>query len=95
MRSGESFAFGPIDTASAQFQLDGGKYWFSGVGTFNGATLALQRLQGDGELLTVGTALTVNGSNNIDLPSGTYQFSFTVAGTNPAVYVEVVRINEE
>lgn len=100
MRAHESFTFGPaatgVSSTSSQFQLLGGKYWFSAVGTFNGATVALQRLQGDGELLTVGSvaSVTANGGGVVDLPPGTYQVTIS-SSTTAVIYSEVVRIPEE
>lgn len=100
MRSGEAFAGAPaaltlVTSTSAQFTLTGGKYWLAAVGTFNGASVTLQRVGPDGNtLVTVATALTAAGGNISDLPPGTYQV--TVSGsTTAALWWEVVRVNEE
>jgi hypothetical protein len=100
MRAHESFSGAPnsktlATTTSSQFQLEGGKYWFSAVGTFNSGTVTFQRVGGDGlTLLTVGTALTTNGSNVSDLPPGTYQVAIT-GSTTANIYWEVIRVPEE
>lgn len=100
MRAGEGFTGAPdpttlVTSTSDTFQLTGGKYWFSAVGTFNSGTITLQRIGPDGTtLVTVATALTANGGNTSDLPPGTYQV--TVSGsTTAALWWEVVRIHEE
>lgn len=100
MRAGEAFSGSPapatgISVTSAQFYLQGGKYWFGAVGTFNSGTFALQRVGPDGNtLITVGTALTAAGGNVSDLPPGLYQV--TISGsTTAAVWWELVRIAEE
>lgn len=100
MRSGESFNGVPaaatgITSTSSQFQLSGGKYWLAAVGTFNGASVTLQRVGPDGNtMVTVATALTAAGGNVSELPPGTYQV--TVSGsTTAALWWEVVRLNEE
>lgn len=100
MRSGEAFNGAPapatlVTSTSGQFQLQGGKYWFAAVGSFNSGTATLQRVGPDGNtLVTVATALTAAGGNVSDLPPGTYQV--TISGsTTAALWWEVVRINEE
>lgn len=102
MRAGESFTGAPnpatmLSTTSAQFVLAGGKYWFAVVGTFNGATVALNKLGPDGNTyLTVGAAasVTANGGGVVDLPPGQYQVAVT-ASTTAVIWWEVIRINEE
>ena len=100
MRAGESFSGTPnpatlVTSTSPQFQLGGGKYWFGAVGAFNSGTATLQRVGPDGgTLITVGTALTVNGGNVSDLPPGMYQVTIT-GSTTAFIYWETVRINEE
>lgn len=100
MRAGEAFSGAPapatlVTSTSAQFVLQGGKYWFAAVGTFNSGTATLQRVGPDGNtLVTAATGLTTGGGNVSDLPPGTYQV--TVSGsTTAALWWEVVRINEE
>ena len=100
MRAGESFSGAPaaatlVTSTSSQFQLVGGKYWFSAVGTFNSGTATLQRVGPDGNtLVTVATALTAAGGNTSDLPPGMYQV--TISGsTTAALWWELVRVNEE
>lgn len=100
MRAGEAFNGAPaaatlVTSTSGQFVLDGGKYFFSAVGSFNSGTATLQRVGPDGNtMVSVGTALTAAGGNAVDLPPGTYQV--TISGsTTAAIWWEVVRINEE
>lgn len=100
MRAGESIAGAPnpatlVTLTSDQFQLTGGKYWFSAVGTFNSGTATLQRIGPDGITpITVATGLTTAGGNTSDLAPGTYQV--TISGsTTAALYWEVVRIPQE
>jgi hypothetical protein len=100
MRAGESFTGAPaaltgLTTTGAQFYLEGGKYWLAAVGTFNSASVTLQRVGPDGNtFVTAATALTAAGGNVSDLPPGTYQV--TISGsTTAALYWEVVRIPEE
>lgn len=100
MRAGESFSGSPnpatlVTSTSSQFQLGGGKYLFSAVGTWNGGTATLQRIGPDGlTLINAATGLTTNGSNVNDLPPGMYQVTIT-GSTTAAISWEVVRINEE
>ena len=100
MRAGESFTGAPaaatlVTSTSDTFQLVGGKYWFSAVGTWNSGTFTLQRKGPDGTtFVTVATALTANGGNTSDLPPGTYQVTVT-GSTTAAVWWEVVRIPGE
>lgn len=98
MQGGESFKGAPdpltiITSSSSQFQLEGGLYWLAAVGTFNSATVTLQRVGPDGNtLVTAATGLTVAGGNTSNLPPGTYQV--TISGsTTAALWWEVVRIN--
>jgi hypothetical protein len=102
MRAGESFTGAPVNevtSTSAGFVLDGGKYWFAAVGTFNGGTVALQKLGPDGQTFvnagaTASVAFTTNGNGVVDLPPGQYQVTVT-GSTTAAVWWEVIRINEE
>lgn len=100
MRAGESYKGAPdpltlVTSSSSQFQLQGGKYWFSAVGSFNSATIIIQRLGPDGiTLVSANTGLTTAGGNTSDLPPGAYQV--TVSGsTTAALWWEVVRISGE
>ena len=97
MQGGESFTGAPaaatlVTPTSGQFYIEGGKYWFAAVGTFNSGTATLQRVGPDGNtLVTAATALTAAGGNTSDLPPGTYQV--TISGsTTAALWWEVVRI---
>ena len=96
MRAHESFAFGPVSATPATFVLTGGKYWWDAVGTFNGATVSLQRAGGDGEFVTVGAnaSVTVNGAAVLDLPPGTYQVTISASATGN-IWSSIVRIPEE
>lgn len=100
MRSGEAFTGAPnpatlLTATSAQFVLQGGKYWFGAVGNFASGTFTLQKVGPDGAtLISVGTALTTAGGNTTDYPPGTYQVTLT-GSTTASVYWELVRVNEE
>lgn len=100
MRATDSFSGAPaaatnITVNSAQFQLQGGKYWFAAVGSFNSGTITVQKVGPDGNtLLTPVTGLTAAGGNATDLPPGTYQV--TISGSTTAVlWWELVRIPGE
>lgn len=99
MRAGESFTGAPdpgtlLTTTSAAFFVAGGKYWFAAVGTFNGGTVALQKLGPDGQTYLTVASFTLNGSIMVDCPPGQYRVQ--IAGSTTAiVWWETVRINEE
>ncbi len=95
--AGESVTGAPtpatgVTSTGSLFQLAGGKYWLAAVGTFNSATVTLQRVGPDGNtFITAATGLTAAGGNTSDLPPGTYQV--TISGSTTAVlWWEVVRI---
>ena len=95
--SGESFTGSPdpttlVTATSSRFQLEGGKYWFAALGTFNAGTATLQRIGPDGTTpVTAAAALVAAGGNTSDLPPGMYQV--TISGsTTAALWWEVVRI---
>lgn len=102
MRSGESFTGQPnaatlLTTTSTAFVLQGGKYWFAAVGTFNGGTASLQRLGPDGLTylsVAAATSLQANGGGVAECPPG--QYEVVIFNTTTALlYWELVRLNEE
>ena len=96
MRAGEAaLIVNPLTATSAVFYLLGGKYWFAANGTFNGGTVALQRIEVDGTPLQVGAsaAVTLAGGAVVDLPPGAYQVSLSTTGMT--INAEVTRIPEE
>jgi hypothetical protein len=97
MRAHEAFTNNAITATPATVTLNGGKYWFSVVGVFGGATVALERVAADGEFLLVGSSasLTAAGGCVVDLPPGQYAPVITGAGGTTLVYTEIIRIPEE
>lgn len=99
MRAGESFTGVPDPTTlatstSSSFVLVGGKYWFAAAGTFNGASVALQKLGPDGQTyLTIGS-FTLSEGIVLDCPPGQYRVQVS-GSTTASLSWEVVRTNEE
>lgn len=73
--------------ASAGFNLLGGIYSFSAVGTFSSTNVVLQQLGPDGSTyVNCFTPLTANGVQApLYLPPGQYQFNGTSTSCNAAV----------
>ena len=107
MRAGESFTGAPdpttlVTSTSSSFVLTGGRYIFSGVGTFNSGTASLQRLGPDGQTwvtlnspeLSVAASLTSNDIHTLDCAPGQYRIAIT-GSTTAYIFWEVVRINRE
>ncbi len=73
--SRESTQFSNISATTAAFQVMGGRYGITCMGTGFG-TVTLQTLAGDGSTyLTAATAIAANGVTIVDLPAGTYKFA--------------------
>lgn len=72
------------------FNLMGGQYGVTAIGTWGGGNAALQKLAADGSTyVTCLTAFTVNGYASVYLPPGQYQLAITTA---TGVYVDIVAI---
>lgn len=85
----ESVVFSNISATPADFDLKGGRYGITIVGTF-GTSITLKRKSIDGSTyVTVITAFIANGFAISDLPSGTYQL--TVSSVT-GIYAEIVSI---
>jgi hypothetical protein len=64
-----------ISATTAAFQLRGGRYGITAIGTAFG-TLTLQVLGADGTTwLAAATALTANGTALLDIPGGSYRWA--------------------
>lgn len=90
--STESRTFQNIAATTALFQLRGGKYAISAVGTFGGGSVKFQILGPDNVTFispASATDFTAAGEANLDLPP--CQARFTIA-TASAVYANACRI---
>lgn len=86
----EDVAFNNISATPASFKLRGGNYGVTVHATWGGGSVTLQRLAPDGSTyVTVLTAFSADGYQNVSLPSGTYQL---LVATATAIYVDVVAI---
>ena len=92
-----SYSVDLLSNASATgnaVQWSGGKGTISAVGTFSGATVALQYLGPDGTTwLNAGTdcTLTANGGGNFELPPGQIRASVS-GGTPSALFSRAARV---
>lgn len=80
--------------ASAAKQWPGGRGTFTVVGTFAGATIALQKRGPDGSTwvdVGSGTTFTANGVGNFDLPPGEIRANVT-GGPPSGVYADAARV---
>jgi hypothetical protein len=86
-------------TSTAAQVLTGGQYQLSGAsGNWNGATLAVDQLGGDGSTWVPSTILAlahVNGVVNGYLPPGEYRLTVSVATPTDPVYGSLCRIPGE
>lgn len=79
--------------STAAFQLAGGTYHVSAIGTWGGGNLALEALGPDGTTyLPMITAISANGVAVVQLPQGQYRWTVTTA---TGVYARITRIPEE
>lgn len=84
----ENVVFKNIAATPASFVLRGGNYGVTTHATWGGGSLTLQRLSPDGSTyVTVLTAFSADGYQNVNLPSGTYQL---LLATATGLYVDVV-----
>ncbi len=73
--SRESVQFSNISATTAAFQIMGGRYGITCMGTsFGSVTLQVQAFDGS-TYLTAATAITANGVTIVDLPAGVYKFA--------------------
>jgi hypothetical protein len=90
--STESVSFSNIAATTSAFQLRGGKYEISALGTFGGGSVKFQALGPDGATFispSAGTDFTAAGEAVLDLPPGQYRFTIATA---TAVYAAACRI---
>lgn len=90
----ENHSFSNLSATPAVFTLRGGNYSLTLHANFSGGgTVDLQRLAPDGatfvSVLQGGTAFSADGSQNVNLPSGTYKL---VIATATAVYADIVAV---
>ncbi len=73
--SRESIQFSNISATTAAFQVMGGRYGITAMGSTFG-TLTLQALALDGTTyVTAATAIIANGAALVDLPAGKYRWA--------------------
>jgi hypothetical protein len=90
--STEAATFSNIAATTPGFQLRGGKYAISALGTFGGGSVKFQVLGPDGSSFispSAGTDFTAAGEAVLDLPP--CQARFTIA-TATAVYASACRV---
>jgi hypothetical protein len=86
----ERFSFSNVSSTQGPFNLRGGSYGISVIGTFSGGSVTLQRLSPDGATyVTVLTAFSAAGYSSVNLPAGVYQLAIA---TLTAVYADIVSI---
>lgn len=75
------------------FRLSGGRYHVAALGTWGGGSATLEMLGPDGSTwLTVGTAVTANGTQVVEVPQNSFRWTIATA---TAVAVAVTRIPGE
>ena len=85
----QSISFSNIAATTAAFNLSGGKYGVTCMGTSFG-TVALSRLAADASTyIPVFTAFAANGYVAVDLPKGNYK---VVISSTTAVYIDITKI---
>lgn len=86
----EAIQFSNISASPASFTLRGGRYCAAVAATFGGGSVQLQMLGPDlATWFNLGSAYTVAGSQNFDLPAGQYRW---VIVTATAVYLVVANV---
>lgn len=84
----EKVTYSNVAATQGPFTLRGGNYGVTAKATWGGGSVTLQRLSPDGTTyVTVLTAFTADGYQNVSLPGGTYQF---LVATATAIYVDIV-----
>lgn len=84
-----------LDSTNDQvvFRLRGGRYQLAAIGTWGGGSATFEQLGPDGSTyLTVGTAITANGTQVVEVPEGSFRWTIATA---TAVSVAVCRIPGE
>jgi hypothetical protein len=90
----ESRQFSNIAATTLQFPVAGGKYSFDALGTWGSGNAQVQLLGGDASTwLNVGSAVTANGVQTLDLPAGQYRIAISSGAT--AVYAALTKIAED
>ncbi|TXH47003.1 MAG: hypothetical protein E6Q97_28365 [Desulfurellales bacterium] len=75
------------------FRLRGGRYQLQAIATWGGGSATFEMLGPDGSTyLTVGTAITANGTQVVEVPEGTFRWTIVTAS---AASLAVVRIPGE
>lgn len=73
----DAITFKTIASTPANFTLSGGAYGIT-LGASAWGTATLNRIAPDGStLIAVATAISANGYQNLNLPSGTYQLTLS------------------
>lgn len=88
----EIVSYKNVSTTQGPFTLRGGNYSIEAHATWGGGSVTLQRLAADGSTyVTVGafSAFTADGTQNGNLPGGTYQF---LVATATAIYVDLASV---
>ena len=98
---GESRVFGPFSATQGPFTLQGGVYMFTGMGTFNGGSIAIQQICADGStgetptnLRSISANLSAQGSNcGIFLPAGSFQIAVIGSPSNMRAAITKIPVN--
>ena len=94
MSATESRQFSNISSTTAVFSLIGGKYGLDISATWSSGAAQLETLSIDGStFVNVGSSVTANGVQTLDLPGGQYRVA--VSGSASAVYFSLTKIVED
>ena len=91
MSATESHEFSNLAATTLQFPILGGKYSFDASGTWGSGNAQVELLGPDGSTwLNVGSSVTANGVQTLDLPAGQYRIAISSGAT--AVYAVLTKI---
>ncbi len=94
MSATESHEYSNIAATTLQFPILGGKYSFDASGTWGSGNVQVELLGPDGSTwLNVGSSVTANGVQTLDLPAGQYRIAISSGAT--AVYAVLTKIVED
>lgn len=94
MSATEAKQFSNISATTLQFPLAGGKYGLEISATWGSGNAQVESLSIDGSTwLNVGSSVTANGVQTLDLPAGQYRIAISSGAT--AVYAALTKIVED